>query len=204
MASNETIQNLATLLGALRDYNAPRREMENYAKKALIDFNLQKKLMDYKKEETEMEGIESTFDAAEESLLTKKLTEEFVTPREVERGMTQGRRRRVLSYLAPSTIVGKVGQALGAGEPGFTRRKRRVGEKDISEIGKGIVQYAGIVREVDNARGKGVKIEKDSSITSDMTMYKQLLDRVDYGSLSSSSKDEYDLYTRMVNTYLAE
>jgi len=204
MASNETIQNLATLLGALKDYNAPRREMENYAKKALIDFNLQKKLMDYKKEETDIEGIESTFDAAEESLLTKKLDAEFVTPREVQRGMTQGRRRRVLSYLAPSTILGELGQALGAGEPGFTRRKRRVGEKDISEIGSGIVQYAGIVREVDNARAKGVAIKKDAGITSDMRTYKQLLDRVDYGSLSSSSKDEHDLYTRMVNTYLAE
>lgn len=204
MASNETIQNLATLLAALKDYNAPRREMENYAKKALIDFNLQKKLMDYKREESEAEGIESTFDAAEENLLTKKLTEEFVTPREVERGMQKGRRRRVLSYIAPSTLLGELGQALGAGEPTFTRRKRRVGAKDISEIGKGIVQYAGVVREVDNARTKGVPIKKDAGITSDMTMYKQLLDRVDYGSLSSSMKDEYDLYTRMVNTYLAE
>ena len=204
MASNETIENLATLLGALKDYNAPRREMENYAKKALIDFNLQKKLMDYKREEEDIEGIETTFNAAEESLLTKKLDAEFVTPREVERGMKKGRRRRILSYVAPSTIVGELGQALGAGEPGFTRRKRRVSEKDISEIGSGIVQYAGIVMEVDNAKREGVKIKKDAGITSDMTMYKQLLDRVDYGSLSASSKDEYDLYTRMVNTYLAE
>ena len=39
MASNETIQNLATLLGALKDFNQPRREIESYAKKALIDFD---------------------------------------------------------------------------------------------------------------------------------------------------------------------
>ena len=44
MASNETIKNLSTLLGALRDFNAPRREIESYAKKALIDFDIQKKL----------------------------------------------------------------------------------------------------------------------------------------------------------------
>ena len=42
MASNETIKNLATLLGALKDYNQPRRELESYAKKALIDFDIQK------------------------------------------------------------------------------------------------------------------------------------------------------------------
>ena len=53
MASNETIQSLATLLGALRGFNEPRKEMEMYAKKALIDFDIQKKLLDLKKEEDE-------------------------------------------------------------------------------------------------------------------------------------------------------
>lgn len=52
MASNETIQNLATLLGALREFNQPRREIESYAKKALIDFNMQKKLLDLEIERT--------------------------------------------------------------------------------------------------------------------------------------------------------
>lgn len=52
MASNETIKNLATLLGALRDYNQPRREIESYAKKALIDFDMQKKLLDLELERT--------------------------------------------------------------------------------------------------------------------------------------------------------
>lgn len=52
MASNETIQNLATLLGALRDFNQPRREIESYAKKAMIDFNMQKKLLDLELERT--------------------------------------------------------------------------------------------------------------------------------------------------------
>ena len=52
MASNETIKNLSTLLGALRDFNEPRREIESYAKKALIDFNMQKKLLDLELEKT--------------------------------------------------------------------------------------------------------------------------------------------------------
>jgi len=52
MASNETIQNLSTLLGALREFNQPRREIESYAKKALIDFNMQKKLLDLELERT--------------------------------------------------------------------------------------------------------------------------------------------------------
>lgn len=52
MASNETIKNLTAILGALSDYNAPRREVELYAKKALIDFNMQKKLLDLELEKT--------------------------------------------------------------------------------------------------------------------------------------------------------
>lgn len=61
MASNETIQNLSTLLGALREFNQPRREIESYAKKALIDFNMQKKLLDLElqrtKEDEEVLGL---------------------------------------------------------------------------------------------------------------------------------------------------
>ena len=44
MASNETIQNLATLLSALRGFNQPRREMEMYAQKAMIDLSTRKEL----------------------------------------------------------------------------------------------------------------------------------------------------------------
>jgi len=50
MASNEAIQNLATLLGALKDYNQPRREMEQYAAKALIDFNMKKNLIELERD----------------------------------------------------------------------------------------------------------------------------------------------------------
>lgn len=55
MASNETIQNLTTLLGALRDFNKPRREIESYAKKRLIDFNMEKKLLDLELERTKQD-----------------------------------------------------------------------------------------------------------------------------------------------------
>ena len=55
MASNETIKNLSTLLGALRDFNEPRREIESYAKKALIDFNMQKKLLDLELQKTKQD-----------------------------------------------------------------------------------------------------------------------------------------------------
>jgi len=51
MASNETIKNLTAILGALSDYNAPRREVELYAKKRLIDFNMEKKLLDLELEQ---------------------------------------------------------------------------------------------------------------------------------------------------------
>jgi len=52
MASNETIESLATLLQALRGFNEPKREMEMYAKKRLIDFNMEKKLLDLELERT--------------------------------------------------------------------------------------------------------------------------------------------------------
>tara|TARA_R110000803_G_scaffold11628_5_gene34636 strand:+ start:292 stop:918 length:627 start_codon:yes stop_codon:yes gene_type:complete len=48
MASNETIQNLATLLGALKDFNQPRREAEAFASRALIELNSAKELAKYR------------------------------------------------------------------------------------------------------------------------------------------------------------
>lgn len=63
MASNETIQNLATLLGALREFNQPRRELESYAKKALIDFDIQKKLLGLQRQEDEFKKKQAVMDA---------------------------------------------------------------------------------------------------------------------------------------------
>ena len=63
MASNETIKNLSTLLGALRDFNEPRRELESYAKKALIDFDIQKKLLGIQRQEDEFKKNQAVMDA---------------------------------------------------------------------------------------------------------------------------------------------
>lgn len=48
MASNETIQSLATLLQALRGFNEPKREMEMYAKKSMLQLQNEKELAEYK------------------------------------------------------------------------------------------------------------------------------------------------------------
>jgi hypothetical protein len=48
MASNETIQSLATLLQALRGFNEPRREMEMYAKKSMLQLQNEKELAEFK------------------------------------------------------------------------------------------------------------------------------------------------------------
>jgi len=48
MASNETIQSLATLLQALRGFNEPRREMEMYAKKSMLQLENEKSLAEFK------------------------------------------------------------------------------------------------------------------------------------------------------------
>jgi len=81
MASNETLANLATLLGALQEYNRPERETQMYAKKAMIDMVTQANLAKYKydlaKAESEdarklqlfigQAGVESTLETAEET-----------------------------------------------------------------------------------------------------------------------------------------
>jgi len=48
MASNETIQSLATLLQALRGFNEPKREMEMYAKKSMLQLENEKSLAEFK------------------------------------------------------------------------------------------------------------------------------------------------------------
>ena len=48
MASNETIQSLATLLQALRGFNEPRREMKMYAKKSMLQLENEKSLAEFK------------------------------------------------------------------------------------------------------------------------------------------------------------
>jgi len=55
MASNETIKNLSTLLGALRDFNQPQRELDAYAKKRLIDMNIESELAEIRKAEQQAE-----------------------------------------------------------------------------------------------------------------------------------------------------
>lgn len=81
MASNETLTNLATLLGALQEYNRPERETQMYAKKAMIDMVTQANLSKYKydlaKAESEdarklqlfigQAGVKSTLETAEET-----------------------------------------------------------------------------------------------------------------------------------------
>lgn len=107
MASNETIKNLTAILGALSDYNAPRREVELYAKKRLIDFNMEKKLLDLELEQAaasdkavgiEMAaqlardkdfGIVSTPETSE-SLIKKYEDDKTLTPMDIIRGSMRG------------------------------------------------------------------------------------------------------------------
>lgn len=82
MASNEAIQNLATLLGALKDFNEPRREMEQYTKKALLNFKLEKDMALYKYNLNEAEEVKKF--KKEDKLLnyvqTEKLKKEGYDP----------------------------------------------------------------------------------------------------------------------------
>ena len=62
MASEETIQSLANLLNALQSFNQPEREAELYAKKALIDFDIQKKLIGLQMQEDEFNKKQAIMD----------------------------------------------------------------------------------------------------------------------------------------------
>ena len=62
MASEETIQSLANLLNALQSFNKPEREAELYAKKALIDFDIQKKLIGLQMQQDEFDKKQAIMD----------------------------------------------------------------------------------------------------------------------------------------------
>ena len=72
MASNETIQSLATLLQALRGFNEPRREMEMYAKKSMLQLENEKSLAEFKyniekeKVKDKMEGTDTLLSKVKE------------------------------------------------------------------------------------------------------------------------------------------
>jgi len=72
MASNETIQSLATLLQALRGFNEPRREMEMYAKKSMLQLENEKSLAEFK---YNLERIKAEEDISKTDSLISKVKE---------------------------------------------------------------------------------------------------------------------------------
>jgi len=131
MASNETIQSLATLLQALRGFNEPRREMEMYAKKSMLQLQNEKSLAEFK---YNLEKIKAEEDILKTDSLISKVKErqrkaEGYDPERPKEILESGKDVTVKPVLGDETERTKVESGKVYGTFGFTG------------IGKGGVPY---------------------------------------------------------------
>jgi len=84
MASNETIQSLATLLQALRGFNEPRREMEMYAKKSMLQLQNEKELAEYKYN-LEQKDFENEYLTDVGAITASLKSEDYKTPEQLQK-----------------------------------------------------------------------------------------------------------------------
>jgi hypothetical protein len=194
MASNETIKNLSTLLGALRDFNQPQREIEAYAKKRLIDMNIEAELAEIRKAEQEAEI---------EKMLTKK-------------GIALGQDILAQQALgeAPDvvTTIGKaeeqrakgLGQVVGLYPMVQLRKAMKRGGKDleagVKELSESVVSVHGPAVNQYYAGTAG----KSPETVKEFTMYKKYLDTMEKDRLSGAGKVTYDSLYDYVTQYLED
>lgn len=199
MASNEAIQNLATLLGALKDYNQPRREMEQYAAKALIDFNMRKNLIELEQEEEYGETSKINQIAAAQASISG---DDYVPYSEVKEDIEKA---TGLYKDGPSPIGVGPGSLIGVRGPktGLTTFMRR--QRATSQIGKILENQRTLVSLLGDAisTGKGIDTAEDN--LEKIRDYKNSLIKISgmsgYGSLTEKQQR---LSTRLfdsLNTY---
>ena len=122
MASNETIQSLATLLQALRGFNEPRREMEMYAKKSMLQLENEKSLAEFK---YNLERIKAEEDISKTDSLISKVKErqrraEGYDPERPKEILESGKDVTVKPVLGDETERTKVESGKVYGTFGFT------------------------------------------------------------------------------------
>ena len=122
MASNETIQSLATLLQALRGFNEPRREMEMYAKKSMLQLQNEKSLAEFK---YNLEKIKAEEDILKTDSLISKVKErqrkaEGYDPERPKEILESGKDVTVKPVLGDETERTKVESGKVYGTFGFT------------------------------------------------------------------------------------
>lgn len=122
MASNETIQSLATLLQALRGFNEPRREMEMYAKKSMLQLENEKSLAEFKygleklKAEDEMSKTDSLLSKVKE----RERRKEGFDPERPQEILESGKEVQIDPVIGDATERTKVESGKVYGTFGFT------------------------------------------------------------------------------------
>jgi hypothetical protein len=194
MASNETIKNLSTLLGALRDFNQPQREIDAYAKKRLIDMNIESELAEIRKAEQQAEI---------DKMLTKKglaLGQDILAQQALGEAPT--------AFEAMSEADKKrskdLGQVMGVAPLVAVRKKMRKSGKDLENV------ITDLSSSVINVHGAAVNqyysgtAGKSPETVKEFTMYKQYLDSLDVDRLSGAGKNKYNSLYSYINEYIAE
>ncbi len=194
MASNETIKNLSTLLGALREFNAPQREIDAYAKKRLIDMNIEAELAEIRQAETQAEidkmlakkGI-----ALGQDILAQQATGEAT---DVRTALSAAEKQRAKD----------VGQVIGL-YPMVQLRKamKRTGkdlEAGIDELSTSVVNVHGGAVNQYYAGTAG----KSPETVNEFSMYKEYLDKMDKDRLSGSGEIKYDNLYKYITQYLED
>lgn len=102
MASNETIQSLATLLQALRGFNEPRREMEMYAKKSMLQLQNEKELAEFKYN-LEKKDFENEYLTDVGAITASLKTEDYKTPEQLQKES-----KELISTLKGTGLVEKI------------------------------------------------------------------------------------------------
>lgn len=192
MASNETIKNLSTLLGALRDFNQPQRELDMYAKKRLIDMNIESDLAEIRKAEQQAEI---------DKMLTKKglaLGQDILAQQALGEAPT--------AYEAMSEADKKrskdIGQVIGIAPMVEIRKKMKKSGKDLENV------VADLSSSVIGVHGGAVNqyfsgtAGKSPETLKEFTMYKQYLDNLDTDRLSGAGKNKYDSLYEYLNEYI--
>lgn len=203
MASNEAIQNLATLLSALKDYNQPRREMEQYAAKSLIDFNMKKNLIELERDVEYNNTSKVNQIAAAQASIAQ---DDFVPYSEVKEDIEKV---TGLYEDGPSPIGVGPGSLIGIRGPGtglttVMRRKRAT-----SQIGEILENQRTLVTLLGDAitTGKGIDTAEDN--LEKIKDYKNSLIKISgmsgYGSLSEEQRrlstnlfDSLNIYENIV------
>lgn len=131
MASNETIQSLATLLQALRGFNEPRREMEMYAKKSMLQLQNEKSLAEFK---YNLERIKAEEDISKTDSLIAKVKER----QRREKGYDPERPKEILESGKDVTVKPVLGNET---ERTKVESGKVYGTFGFTGIGKGGVPY---------------------------------------------------------------